>query len=126
MNDDGRATDGHGSRILDVTLNGEISVLMGADKMTPVAGFDLAPSDFGSYGGQLFSIAQPTTVMKGATVNHVIQRINLGSHTASVFAPCPLRGMSKRAWRVTASMRGLVRQAAVSRIRFTRSPRSTT
>lgn len=92
MNDDGRAMDGHGSRILDVTLKGKISVLMGADKMTPVTGFDLAPSDFGSYGGQLFSIAQPTTAMKGAMVNHVIQRIDLAAHTASVVCTLPAAG----------------------------------
>ena len=31
MNDDGRATDGHGSRILAITPEGKIAVLMGAE-----------------------------------------------------------------------------------------------
>jgi hypothetical protein len=92
MNDDGRATDGHGSRVLAVTSAGKISVLMGADKLLPVTGFDIAPQGFGNFGGQLFSIAQPTTAEKGALVNHVIQRIDLAAHTASVVCTLPAAG----------------------------------
>src|SRR2546423_916030 len=89
MNDDGKATDGHGSRLLSVSMEGKISVLMGAERLVPVTGFDVAPQSFGNYGGQVFSIAQPTTAMKGALANHVIQRIDLSSHTASVFCTLP-------------------------------------
>jgi hypothetical protein len=92
MNDDGRATDGHGSRILAVTPQGKISVLIGADKLTPVTGFDIAPARFGKYGGQVFSLAQPTSAAKGATVNHVIQRIDLAAHTTAVFCTLPVAG----------------------------------
>jgi hypothetical protein len=92
MNDDGKATDGHGSRILAVSPDGNISVLIGADKLLPVTGFDVAPADFGNYGGQVFSIAQPTTGMKGALANHVIQRIDLRSHRATVFCTLPAAG----------------------------------
>jgi hypothetical protein len=92
MNDDGKATDGHGSRLLSVSMEGKISVLMGAERLVPVTGFDVAPQSFGSYGGQVFSIAQPTTAMKGALANHVIQRIDLSSHTASVFCTLPSSG----------------------------------
>ncbi|HVN91060.1 MAG TPA: hypothetical protein VMT61_14705 [Candidatus Binataceae bacterium] len=92
LNDDGKATDGHGSRVLSVTPEGKLSVLMDADQLLPVAGFDLAPQSFGNFGGQLFSLAQPTTGMKGALANHVIQRIDLATHTASVFCTLPNAG----------------------------------
>jgi hypothetical protein len=92
MNDDGKATDGHGSRVLSLSLAGKISVVMGTDKLLPVTGFDVAPANFGKYGDQIFSIAQPTTGMKGALANHVIQRIDLGSHSASVFCTLPAAG----------------------------------
>jgi len=92
MNDDGKATDGHGSRILAVAPDGKIAVLMGADKLLPVTGFDAAPQGFGNFGGQLFSIAQPTTGEKGALVNHVIQRIDLAAHTASLVCTLPAAG----------------------------------
>jgi hypothetical protein len=92
INDDGRATDGHGSRLLAISRAGKITVLMGADKMTPVTGFDIAPAGFGNFAGQIFSLAQPTSAAKGATVNHVIQRIDLAAHTASVFCTLPTAG----------------------------------
>ncbi|MBV8775176.1 MAG: hypothetical protein JO166_23000 [Deltaproteobacteria bacterium] len=92
MNDDGKATDGHGSRLLSVWHDGKISVLLGADKLLPVTGFDLVPDNFGRYAGQIFSLAQPTTGMKGALANHVVQRIDLRSHTTSVFCTLPPSG----------------------------------
>jgi hypothetical protein len=92
LNDDGKAADGHGSRLLSISTEGKISVLMGADTMLPVTGFDLAPQSFGSYGGQVFSISQPATGMKGALANHVIQRIDLSSHSVSVFCTLPSSG----------------------------------
>jgi hypothetical protein len=92
MNDDGKAIDGHGSRVLSLSLNGKISVLMGADKLLPVTGFDVVPDNFGKFSGQIFSLAQPTTGMKGALANHVIQRIDLESHSTSVFCTLPRSG----------------------------------
>ena len=92
MNDDGIATDGHGSRVLSVSLDGKIAVLIGADKLRPVTGFDLAPAGFGKYGGQIFSLAQATTGMKGALANHVVQRIALRSGSASLFCTLPAFG----------------------------------
>jgi hypothetical protein len=92
MNDDGKATDGHGSRVLSVTPEGKIVVLMDADKLLPVIGFDTAPQGFGVFDGQLFSLAQPTAGMKGASANHVIQRIDLRTHTASLFCTLPTAG----------------------------------
>jgi hypothetical protein len=92
INDDGKATDGHGSRLLALSLDGKISTLVGADKLLPVTGFDVAPQGFGKYGGQIFSIAQPATAMKGALANHVIQRIELSSRRASLFCTLPAAG----------------------------------
>ena len=92
INDDGRATDGNGSRLLQISPNGKITVLMGPDGLTPVTGFDIAPAGFGKYAGQIFSLAQPTTTAKGAVVNHVIQRIDLATHTALVFCTLPTAG----------------------------------
>jgi hypothetical protein len=92
MNDDGRSTDGHGSRLLSITPGGKIAVLMGADKLLLVTSFDQAPAGFGSYGGQLFSLSQATTAMKGALSNHVIQRIDLAAHTTEVFCTLPNAG----------------------------------
>jgi hypothetical protein len=92
MNDDGKATDGHGSRILSLSLDGRVSVLIGADRLLPVTGFDVVPENFGKYAGQIFSIAQPTTGMKGALANHVIQRIDLAAHNGSVLCTLPTSG----------------------------------
>jgi hypothetical protein len=92
MNDDGKATDGHGSRVLSLTYDAKTSVLMGADKLLPVTGFDVVPDNFGKYAGQIFSIAQPTTGMKGALANHVIQRIDRDSRTTSIFCSLPASG----------------------------------
>lgn len=92
MNDDGKATDGHGGRILQITTAGKISELMGANKLLPVVGIDIVPQGFGNFAGQLFALAQPTTGMKGALVNHVILRVDLASRTASVFCSLPTAG----------------------------------
>jgi hypothetical protein len=78
--------------VLSVTPEGKLSVLMDADKLRPVLGFDVAPQNLGNFAGQLFSLAQPTTGMKGALVNHVIERIDLATQTDSVFCTLPNAG----------------------------------
>jgi hypothetical protein len=92
MNDDGGETDGHGSRILSVAPDGAISVIVGTDKVLPITGFDIAPSSFGKFGGQVFALSQPKTGMPGALANHVIQRIDLDKQSASVFCTLPKSG----------------------------------
>ena len=62
LDDDGIATNGHGSRLLKITSEGSISVVMDANQLLPVTGFDIASSGFGRFGGQIFSLAQPTSV----------------------------------------------------------------
>ena len=89
MNDDGKEIGPHGSRILEFTLDGKISVLFDADKLLPTTGLDVAPADFGSYGGQIFTIAQPAVQMPGAIANHVIQRIDPKTHTVTTYCTLP-------------------------------------
>src|SRR2546423_9048397 len=81
MNDDGKATDGHGSRLLSVSMEGKISVLMGAERLVPVTGFDIAPQSFGTYGGGGFFVAQPTTRVKGGLGHQCIPPIAHSSPT---------------------------------------------
>ena len=92
MNDDGKAISGHGSRLLSLSQNGSISVLIGADRLLPVTGFDVVPDGFGKYGGQIFSLAQPTAGMRGALANHVVQRIDLASQSTSIVCTLPPSG----------------------------------
>jgi hypothetical protein len=92
MNDDGKEDGPHGSRILSFRLDGKFSVLVGADKMLPVTGLDVAPADFGDFGGQIFTLAQPAVQMPGAMANHVIQRIDPKTHAVSIFCTLPAFG----------------------------------
>lgn len=92
MNDDGKATDGHGSRILAFAPDGTFSVLFDADEILPVVGFDVAPPGFGAYSGQIFALSQPTTGMKGGLANHVIQRIDPATREISIFCTLPEAG----------------------------------
>jgi hypothetical protein len=92
LNDDGKEIRGHGSRMLEVTPHGKLTTLMDADQLLPVIGFDLAPSGFGAFAGQIFALAQPATAMAGAMANHVIERIDLTARTALVFCTLPTAG----------------------------------
>jgi hypothetical protein len=92
MNDDGEESGAHGSRILEFKLNGSFSVLIGANMLLPTTGMDVAPADFGSYGGQIFTIAQPAVQMPGALANHVIQRVDPKTRTVSAYCTLPLFG----------------------------------
>jgi hypothetical protein len=92
MNDDGKEIRGHGSRMLEVTPQGELTTLMDADQLLPVIGFDVAPPGFGAFAGQIFALAQPRTAMAGAMANHIIERIDLAARTASVFCTLPTAG----------------------------------
>ena len=77
--------------MLSVDRKGQISVLVDADKMTPVsAGFDIAPADFCAYGGQIFALSQPKVGSDHQLENYVIQRIDLhDDYAVSVFCTLP-------------------------------------
>jgi len=92
MNDDGKAEEENGGRILSFAPDGTFSVLFDADQILPAVGFAVAPPDFGTYGGQIFTLAQPTTGMKGGLANHVIQRIDPASKETSIFCTLPSSG----------------------------------
>lgn len=96
MNDDGGEEKDRGSRILSVNGEGEVSVLAGIGKLSPVTGFDVAPEGFGEFAGQIFTLAQAKVAVEGATANHIIQRVNPeGGYTASVFCTLPETGEGK-------------------------------
>src|SRR5581483_8228019 len=77
LNDDGKEEGDKGSRLLSVDRQGNVSVLVDANKMLPIsAGFDVAPDDFGQFGGQIFALSQPKIGDKGGVENYVIQRID--------------------------------------------------
>lgn len=96
VNDDGGEEKDKGSRLLAIDAHGGVSVLAGIGKLLPTVGIDIAPQGFGSYGGQVFSLAQPQVAMKGAVSNHIIQRIDpQQDFTSSVFCTLPDAGPKK-------------------------------
>lgn len=92
MNDDGKEIGAHGSRILEFKLDGRFRVMVDADKLLPTTGLDVAPVGFGSYGGQIFTIAQPAVQMPGAMANHVVQRIDPKSGSVTTYCTLPAFG----------------------------------
>jgi hypothetical protein len=57
------------------------------------AGFDIAPEDFGEFGGQVFALSQPEVGDKGGMKNYVIQRINpRNGYSVSIFCTLPPLG----------------------------------
>ena len=96
LNDDGKEQQGQdgeqkGSRLMAVDHEGHVSVLVDADKMLPIsAGFDVAPSGFGKFGGQVFALSQPKTGDQGGQQNYIMQRIDpKAGFAVSVFCTLP-------------------------------------
>ncbi len=97
LNDDGGEEHDKGSRLLSLNKQGKITVLAGLGKLLPVTGFDVAPESFGSFGGQIFTLAQAKVKVEGAFVNHIIQRVDpKQQYTASVFCPVPSAGAANQ------------------------------
>lgn len=96
LNDDGKEEGDKGSRLLSIDKQGKVSALVDANKMLPIsAGFDIAPDEFGKFGGQIFALSQPKVGDKGGMENYVIQRINpRDNYAVSIF--CTLPGLSKK------------------------------
>lgn len=96
LNDDDGEEKDKGSRLLSIDRQGNMSVLAGVGKLFPVTGFDVAPPEFGEYGGQIFTLARGNVAMGGATANHVVQRVNpKQGYAASVFCTFPEVGGGK-------------------------------
>jgi hypothetical protein len=91
LNDDGKEEGGKGSRLISIDKQGKVSVLVDANKMVPIsAGFDIAPDDFGRFGGQVFALSQPKVGDKGGLENYVIQRIDPhNNYAVSIFCTLP-------------------------------------
>jgi hypothetical protein len=91
LNDDGKEEGDKGSRMLSISRDGKVTVLVDADKMAPIsAGFDIAPANFGSYEGQIFALSQPKTGAEGGLENYIIQRIDpRNDYAVSVFCTLP-------------------------------------
>jgi len=92
LNDDGGEENETGSRIMAVTRDGKVSVVVGLGKLLPVTGVGLAPSGFGKYAGMLVTIAQPKVGAGGAVENHVIQTIDPASGQATTICALPAAG----------------------------------
>ena len=96
INDDGGEENGKGSRLLSIDPLGKITVLADIGKLLPTVGYDIAPASFGSYGGDVFSLAQPEVAEPGALKNHIVQRIEpRRDYTTSVFCTLPDAGAKK-------------------------------
>ncbi len=93
LNDDGGEVGDRGSRILSLDRNGGLSIVADLGTLLPAVGFDLAPTSFGAYAGQIFTLAQARVGMAGAMANHIIQRVSLQpTVSASEFCTLPANG----------------------------------
>ena len=89
LNDDGGVEGEKGSRILRVSMDGKIEVVVGLDKLEPITGVDVAPEGFGDFGGHLFVLTQPRVGPLGIGVNHLVQRIEIGDGAPEVVCELP-------------------------------------
>lgn len=55
-----------GSRLLEVDQAGTVSPILGLGKILPSIGFDIAPPEFGKFGGKIFLLSQPEAALTGA------------------------------------------------------------
>lgn len=93
VNDDGGEEGDKGGRIVAIDRRGGIVPLADLGTLLPVVGFDVAPDGFGTYGGDIFTLAQARAGLAAATANHVIQRVQLHRPpAASVFCTLPNNG----------------------------------
>lgn len=91
MNDDGGEEGDKGSRIIALNEAGEISTVVALGRLLPVTSFDIAPASFGSYQGQIFSLAQAEVAYPGATMNHIVQHVDPGTDAdAEHFCTLPM------------------------------------
>src|SRR5271155_5104526 len=76
LTDDGGEVDGTGSRIVSVSPQGKVSVIVPYTTTVPMIGGGFAPPGFGNFAGQVIMFSQPKTEFDGAFINHVIQRLD--------------------------------------------------
>lgn len=83
LNDDGGEEGDKGSRIVAITSNGDLRVVVALGRMLPVTGYDFAPAAFGVHAGHLYALTQARVAAQGTTLNHVIQRVDPASEKAA-------------------------------------------
>ena len=79
LNDDGGEEGDKGSRIMALSNDGSLRVVVALGRMLPVTGYDFAPPAFGVQAGRLYALTQARVAAPGTTQNHVIQRIDPAS-----------------------------------------------
>ena len=98
-----------------IDAQGGISTVIALGRLLPVTSFDIAPPSFGSYEGQLFSLAQAEVAYPGATMNHIIQHVDpTTTATAERFCTLPMADADGGASPASASRRGSVPRGARS------------
>lgn len=93
VDDDGGEWNDKGSRLVSIDRQGGVVPVVDLGTLLPAVGFDVAPSGFGSFGGEIFTLAQARIGVAGAMANHIIQRVQLRPKAvASVFCTLPTNG----------------------------------
>ena len=77
VSDDGKEEGEKGGQIFRVDTTGNVSVTVGLGKLLPPIALDVAPSSFGAFAGQIFTVAfARPDAEAGFSVPNVIQRID--------------------------------------------------
>ena len=76
IDDDGARDGPGGGRIWEVDYEGNVSTLIETSRLTPVLGFDVAPPDYGEFGGEMFLFVQPGVDIARAFQNHLIRHVD--------------------------------------------------
>ena len=74
--DDGRRVGQRGGRIWSVDYEGGVSTLVDTPRLLPSVGFDIAPTTFGDFAGEVFVLTQPRAGPPGMLENHLIQHLD--------------------------------------------------
>jgi hypothetical protein len=103
VNDDGGEAGEGGGRLVAISPQGKVSVLVGPERMLPDVGMDVAPQGFGSFGGQIFLLTQPSAGEKGLWVNHEIQHLNPENWKMEPLCTLPAAGKANHGYAAAGS-----------------------
>ncbi len=91
--DDGRQVGQRGGRIWSVDYAGGVSTLVDTPRLLPSVGFDIAPTTFGDFAGEVFVLTQPRAGPPGMLENHVILHLDPDAgEEATPFCTLPPNG----------------------------------
>jgi hypothetical protein len=98
INDDGGEEGEWGGRIVALGAGGLVAPVVAFGRLLPVTGFDVAPPGFGTFGGSIFALTQPRVGEKGASQDHLIQRVDpAGGAAAETFCALATGGKADAA-----------------------------